>query len=201
MNNATQPPSFAPGAPIRANTRFMLSHPLHALALGFGTGLSPKAPGTAATLGAWISYAALSAYLSRTTMAWCLVAALALGWWSSTVTARRLQLRDPGCIVVDEIAAFWLVLWLLNAGSWTLALLAFALFRFFDAVKPGVVGWADRLSHQVDPQRDAKGWVKIGAGIMFDDYVAAGCSLLVVWALQWAVQQAGVMQGLGAYLL
>ena len=92
---------------------------------------------------------------------------------SPPVTARHLQSADPGAIVVDEVIAFWIVLWLVTpAGFWT-QLVAFALFRFFDAVKPGPVGWADRLLH------GAHGW-RGGFGIMLDDLVAAGCALLVI---------------------
>ena len=58
--------------------------------------------------------------------------------------------------------------------------LAFALFRFFDAVKPGPVGWADALFHDVDPARDPTAWTKAGFGIMLDDLVAAACTLLVI---------------------
>jgi phosphatidylglycerophosphatase A len=54
------------------------------------------------------------------------------------------------------------------------------LFRFFDAVKPGPVGWADQLYHDVDPGTDPGAWHKAGWGIMFDDLIAAFCTLLVV---------------------
>ena len=98
---------------------------------------------------------------------------LLAGWWAATVTARHLQSADPGAIVVDEVIAFWIVLWLVTpAGFWT-QLVAFALFRFFDAVKPGPVGWADRLLH------GAHGW-RGGFGILLDDLVAAFCTLLVM---------------------
>jgi phosphatidylglycerophosphatase A len=79
---------------------------------------------------------------------------------------------DPGQIVVDEIAAFWLVLWLVMPTGFWGQLAAFALFRFFDAAKPGPVGWADRLFKGF-------GW-RGGFGILFDDLVAAGCTVLVV---------------------
>jgi phosphatidylglycerophosphatase A len=91
-----------------------------------------------------------------------------------------MQVQDPGSIVWDEVAAFWLVLWLvMPAGFWAQAV-AFALFRFFDAVKPGPVGWADALFHDVNPQTDPRAWGKAGFGIMFDDLVAAACTLLVI---------------------
>jgi phosphatidylglycerophosphatase A len=65
------------------------------------------------------------------------------------------------------------------AGFWAQCV-AFALFRFFDAVKPGPVGWADQLYHGVDPATDPAAWRKAGFGIMFDDVVAAACTLGVM---------------------
>ena len=94
------------------------------------------------------------------------------GWWAAEVTALHMGIADPGHIVVDEIVAIWLVLWLaMPMGFWGQAA-AFALFRFFDAAKPQPVRWADQLF---------KGFGARGAwGIMFDDLVAAFCTLLVI---------------------
>ena len=101
-----------------------------------------------------------------------IAASLAIGWWACTVTAGRMRVLDPGNIVWDEVVAFWIVLWLLMpAGFWG-QLIAFVLFRFFDAVKPGPVAWADDLFHGF-------GW-RGGFGIIFDDLVAAFCTLLVI---------------------
>jgi phosphatidylglycerophosphatase A len=97
-----------------------------------------------------------------------------VGWWACTVTARDLGIADPGAIVWDEVVAFWLILWLLTPASFWMQLLAFALFRFFDAVKPGPVAWADALFK--DHPRPALR----GLGILADDFVAAGCTLLVL---------------------
>jgi phosphatidylglycerophosphatase A len=84
---------------------------------------------------------------------------------------------DPGSIVWDEVLAFWLVLWLIAPSSFIGQLVAFALFRFFDAAKPGPVGWADRLFKS---ERGAPiGWTQ-GMGILVDDFVAAGCTLAVI---------------------
>lgn len=167
-------------APIaRPGAAFLWSHPAHAIALGFGSGLSPKAPGTAGTLWAWLCFVVLQLWLTPTQMAWVVALSLPLGWWACTVCARDMRVRDPGSIVWDEVAAFWLVLWVLWPAGWITQLAAFALFRFFDAVKPGPVGWADQLFHAVDVERDRHGWSKTGLGIMLDDLVAAGCTLLV----------------------
>ena len=93
---------------------------------------------------------------------------------SADLQAFRIWRKTPGHKeAYDEVVAFWIVLWLvLPAGFW-MQLAAFALFRFFDAVKPGPVGWADRLFH------DARGW-RGGLGIVLDDLVAAACALLVI---------------------
>ncbi|RFO96104.1 phosphatidylglycerophosphatase A [Rhodoferax lacus] len=168
-------------APIdRPSVRFMLSHPAHWFALGFGSGLSRIAPGTAGTLWAWISYVVLSQWLTTTAWGWVIAASLPLGWWACTVTARNMRVLDPGSIVWDEVAAFWLVLWLVMPASLAAQAMAFGLFRFFDAVKPGPVGWADALFHHVNPHTDRHAWTKAGFGIMFDDLVAAACTLLVI---------------------
>jgi phosphatidylglycerophosphatase A len=151
----------------------MAGHPAHWLALGFGSGLSPIAPGTMGTLWAWGAWAVLGSWLNPTQLGWLLAASLPVAWWASTVTARHLRTADPSAIVIDEVVAFWAVLWLLlPAGFWAQCM-AFALFRFFDAVKPGPVGWADRLLH------GAQGW-RGGFGIVLDDVVAAFCTLLLI---------------------
>jgi phosphatidylglycerophosphatase A len=156
----------------RPTAAFLLSHPAHAVALGFGSGLSPIAPGTCATLWAWIAYVALGYWLSPFALGALVAVSLPLGWWACTLTARHLQVADPGAIVWDEIACFWLVLWLLLPAGWAAQLAAFLLFRLFDAAKPGPVRWADRTFKGF-------GW-RGGFGIMADDLVAAFCTLLVL---------------------
>ena len=165
---------------VRPSVRFMLSHPAHLLALGFGSGLSRIAPGTSGTLWAWLSFLALSPYM--TDARWGLLIALSLpvGWWASTVTARNMGVLDPGSIVWDEVVAFWLVLWLVTPAGLIGQAIAFGLFRYFDAAKPGPVGWADALFHHVNPATDPGAWRKAGFGIMLDDLVAAGCVVLVI---------------------
>ncbi len=158
----------------------MLSHPAHLLGLGFGSGLSRIAPGTSGTLWAWIAFVVFSQWLGDAGWAWVIGLSLPLGWWACTVTARNMGVLDPGNIVWDEVVAFWLVLWLVTPTGLVGQVMAFGLFRFFDAVKPGPVGWADALFHQVDPQTDPRAWSKAGFGIMLDDLVAAGCTVLVI---------------------
>ena len=162
--------------------RFLLSHPAHAIALGFGSGLSPVAPGTAGTLWAWLVFALLESRLDALQWGGLIGAGALLGWWACTVAARHLALADPGAIVWDEIVAFWLVLWLVTPASFWAQAWAFMLFRIFDAAKPGPVAWADSL-YKVRRGQPI-GWPQ-GFAIMFDDIVAALCTLLVIalWRL------------------
>ena len=169
-------------APAGVNAHFMMAHPAHVLALGFGAGLSPKAPGTAGTLWAWATFALLQPHLNDAQWATLIALSIAVGWWACTRTARAMRVMDPGSIVWDEVAAFWLVLWLISPSGFWGQLVAFALFRFFDAAKPGPVAWADQLFHGVDPTGDRYAWHKAGWGIMLDDLVAAFCTLLVMAA-------------------
>ena len=165
-----EPP--APPLARRPTVRFMLAHPAHLIALGFGSGLSPKAPGTVGTLWAWLAWLVLSLWLNPLQLGLLIGAGTLVGWWACTVTADHLGVLDPGNIVWDEVVAFWLVLWLVLPTGWLGQLIAFALFRFFDAVKPGPVRWADNAFH-------GSGW-RGGFGILLDDFVAAFCTLLVI---------------------
>jgi len=167
--------------PRRAGVGFMVAHPAHLLALGFGSGLAPWAPGTVGTAWAWLAFVVLDPALGDTGWGVLIAASLLLGWWACTVTACDLGTADPSCVVWDEIVAFWIVLWLLTPAGLTAQAVAFALFRVFDAAKPGPVGWADRLfkGRQFGgPIGKAQGF-----GILFDDLVAALCTLLpiAVW--------------------
>ena len=65
--NSTPPP-LSP--PVRPNVKFLLAHPAHFIALGFGSGLSRVAPGTAGTLWAWLAYLALQRWMSVEQMGW-----------------------------------------------------------------------------------------------------------------------------------
>jgi phosphatidylglycerophosphatase A len=154
------------------NRRFLLSHPAHFIALGGGSGLSRLAPGTAGTLWAWAVFLLLQIWLTPLQMGVLIAASTLIGWWACTVTAQHLGVADPGAIVWDEVIAFWLVLWLVTPTTFWGQLGAFVLFRYFDAAKPGPVRWADSLFKGF-------GW-RGGWGIIFDDLVAAFCTLLVI---------------------
>ena len=169
---ALSSPTAYPSAPRRPTVAFLLAHPAHFIALGFGAGLSRMAPGTVGTLWAWLAYLLLQHLLLPAGIGVVIAVSIPLGWWACTLTARHLGVADPGCVVWDEVVAFWLVLWLaMPMGFWGQAA-AFALFRFFDAAKPGPVGWADSLFKGF-------GW-RGGWGILWDDFVAAFCTLLVI---------------------
>ena len=154
------------------NRRFLMSHPAHFIALGAGSGLSRLAPGTAGTLWAWAVFLLLQIWLSPLQMGLLIAASTLVGWWACTVTAQHMGVADPGAIVWDEVIAFWLVLWLVTPATFWGQLGAFILFRYFDAAKPGPVRWADSLFKGF-------GW-RGGWGIIFDDLVAAFCTLLVI---------------------
>ncbi len=159
----------AAAAAPRASWRFAVSNPLRLIALGFGSGLSPIAPGTAGTLFAWASYDLLSLWLSPLQWAVIIAVGALLGIWACHHTAQALSTDDPSPVVWDEIIAFWLVLLLVMPAGWAEQLAAFLLFRAFDAGKWLAVGWADRH-------------VKGGFGIMLDDLIAAFFTLLVLAA-------------------
>jgi len=166
----------------RPTFHFAWSHPAHAIALGFGAGLSRWAPGTVGTLWAWAAYALLGQALSAAAIATVIAVSLVVGWWACTLTARHMDVADPSSVVWDEVVAFWIVLWLvMPAGFWAQAV-AFGLFRFYDAVKPGPVGWADRLCKRPAGAAPHEGWGWAGFGILFDDLVAAFCTLLTIAA-------------------
>ncbi len=164
-------------APIRPTARFMRGHLAHWVALGFGSGLSRWAPGTVGTLWAWAAFVVADRWLTTAQWGWVIAAGLPLGWWACTATARHMGTADPGAIVWDEVLAFWLILWLVMPTGLLGQAVAFGLFRFFDAAEPGPVGWADR-AYTLRPGQTI-GW-RQGWGILFDDLVAALCTLLVI---------------------
>ena len=149
---------------VKPGWRFLLSHPAHLLSLGFGSGLARKAPGTFGTLAAFPIYWVLAPRLTDWQFLIVLAGAVAVGVWVCDITGKALGVADYGGIVWDEIVAFLLVL-LFTPPGWDWALLAFALFRFFDIVKPPPIRYFDSNWHG-------------GLGVMFDDLLAAGYALL-----------------------
>jgi phosphatidylglycerophosphatase A len=147
----------------------MLRHPARLIALGFGTGLSPFAPGTVGTLLGfpvyWLASGLLAPYGPPAMLA--LIATLfLLGVWACARTGHDLGIADHSGMNWDEIVAFQLVL-LLTPPAWQWQAFAFFGFRFFDVVKPPPI-------RQVDAR------LKGGLGVMFDDILAAGYTLLAM---------------------
>lgn len=155
----------------RVSVAFLFQHPAHFIALGFGTGLAPKAPGTAGTLLAYPIFFGLIGALSLVQQLTIVVALFLGGIWCCTVTGRNLGVVDHGAIVWDEVVAMLLVLTFTPFG-WMWYALAFALFRVMDILKPFPIGLADRK-------------IKNGFGVMFDDLIAAIYSIAVLNILEW----------------
>jgi phosphatidylglycerophosphatase A len=147
-----------------------LKHPVHFLALGFGSGLLPRAPGTFGTL------AAIPVYLllSPLSLAWYLAVVLLIcvtGIAICDYTSKQLRVHDHPGIVFDEIAGYLLTMTALPFGVWWM-LAGFVAFRFFDIIKPWPISWLDKHVHG-------------GLGIMLDDLLAAVMAWLVLQSIQW----------------
>ena len=152
--------------PHRPNLRFVYAHPAHGIAFAGGIGLAPFAPGTFGTLLAFPLFALLVATTGAVTQLFVFIVLFAIGAWACQVTGRALGVSDHGGMVWDETVAFLLVLMFTPAG-WAWQIAAFALFRFFDIVKP-------------QPIRHFDSTLKNGFGVMFDDLLAAGYTLLLL---------------------
>src|SRR5262245_9825369 len=150
----------------RPDFNFAFRHPAHFVALGFGAGVFPWAPGTAGTLVAFPIWWLIGGAYDPLTLFIFLGALFVIGVWACTRTGRDLGVSDHGSMCWDEIVAFLLVLAMLpDDPLWQVA--AFFLFRLFDVVKP-------------PPIRDFEMSFKGGFGVMFDDILAAGYTLLVL---------------------
>lgn len=151
-----------------AQRRAILSGPAGWIASGFGSGLSPYAPGTAGSLAALVPWLALRE-LPLPAYALALVLAFVLGVWASNRVVAKLRIEDPGVIVWDEFVGQWIALAPLLAwpAGWPWIVAAFVLFRVFDVCKPWPVSWADRN-------------VEGGLGVMLDDVLAGAYAALVL---------------------
>jgi phosphatidylglycerophosphatase A len=144
---------------------FLLAHPAHLIAFGFGAGLAPVAPGTAGTALGWAIGWGLGA-LHPDAVLPAALACFLVGLWACDVTGRNLGVADHGGMVWDEVAAFLLVLAIVPRElAWQTA--AFVAFRFFDIAKP-------------PPIRSLERRYGGGFGVMFDDLVAAAYTLLLL---------------------
>ncbi|MFZ6816466.1 phosphatidylglycerophosphatase A [Undibacterium sp. Rencai35W] len=154
----------------RPTARFMLAHPAHVIAQGFGSGLSPVMPGTSGTLFAWLSFNVLTMrwpeLFTPAVWTWIILFGFAIGIWACSVTGKNMGVSDHGSMVWDEIIAFWLVLLLVLPASFSTQCWAFFWFRVFDMIKPPPIGYFDRQ-------------LKGGFGVMWDDILAAFYTLLL----------------------
>jgi phosphatidylglycerophosphatase A len=154
----------------KPSLQFLLAHPAHFFALGCGSGLAPKAPGTFGTLFAWATFALFHPYFSDFGLIFLLTVAYGAGIWFIDITGKAIGDPDHGSIVWDEIVPFWLIL-LMTPDTFFWQLAAFMLFRYFDITKP-------------QPARYFDEHVKNGFGVMADDLVAAGYTLLALALLK-----------------
>ena len=154
--------------PISA--RAVFTDPVHFIAFGFGSGLSPFAPGTIGTLVAIPLW-----WLLAQTPSWLYIAVTLLltivGCWICGESAHRLGVHDHGGIVWDEIVGFLITMIAVPVG-WVWMLAGFLLFRFFDIAKPWPARWFDTR-------------VENGIGIVMDDVVAGiyACAVLQAAAI------------------
>ena len=151
----------------------LISNPIHFLAFGFGSGLSPVAPGTVGTLMA-VPLLFLLAQLNLVGFVLVTVIVSLAGIYICGKTARDMGVHDHGGIVWDEFAGYFITMLPLQTlgsvyepGYWFIALIGFIAFRFFDALKPWPISWFDKN-------------IEGGLGIMLDDIIAALPSLAVV---------------------
>ncbi len=145
-----------------------LKDPVHLMAFGFGSGAAARAPGT------WGSLAAIPFWLALAWMPpvayWFFVFfAFLIGVWLCGKTARDLKVHDHGGIVWDEFVGMWIVLGLFPDNIYGV-LMAFALFRLFDVVKPWPINWLD--NH-----------LPGGLGIMVDDVVAGFMAMAALYSI------------------
>ena len=160
---------------ISPDRHFLLRHPAHFLALGCGTGLAAKAPGTIGTLAALPLFGALMLLPEASHLA--VIALLFLiGIPICQIAGNGLGVSDHGSSVWDEIVAMLLVLEF-TPRHWTWWLAAFLLFRLFDIWKPF-------------PIRQCDARLKGGFGVMFDDLLAALYAIALLKGLQWLMMTA-----------
>jgi phosphatidylglycerophosphatase A len=141
----------------KSTEKFSLKNPIHFLALGFGSGLMPKAPGTFGTL------AAIPLYFLMMPLSSLYYAAIVLlicisGIYICGKAASDAGVHDHGAIVWDEIAGFLITMFMVPV-SWQSIVVGFLLFRIFDIFKPWPISYIDKNVHG-------------GFGIMFDDVLA-----------------------------
>lgn len=153
----------------RPTLDWVVKKPWRLIAFGGGTGVLRAGPGTWGTVLAWVLWVLGLHVLTDTHMALFLSVSFFLGCWACHRTGYDLGVSDHSGMNWDEMVAFWLVLWLIPQ-TWLAQGIAFALFRFFDILKPAPIRYFDRRLHN-------------GFGVMWDDLLAAAYTLLVMAVL------------------
>ena len=151
--------------------RLSLLNPVHFLALGFGSGLAAKMPGTFGTLAALPLVVLLSHYASFSVYLAVTILVSIVGIWICGKTAKDMGVHDDSSIVWDEVAGM-LITMLAVPLSWQTLLAGFVLFRFFDILKPWPISYLDKHVHG-------------GFGIMIDDVLAGIFALICVQVLAY----------------
>jgi phosphatidylglycerophosphatase A len=160
---------------FRPTPKFVFAHPAHFIALGFGSGLAPLAPGTVGTLLAFPLFVLLDWLLPPLPLFGTIVPLyffgvivlfFGIGVWACGRTGRALGISDHSGMNWDEVVAMLLIL-LFTPSGWGWWAFAFFAFRFFDVVKPPPIRHIDRT-------------MKGGFGVMFDDIVAAFYTLVLM---------------------
>ncbi|HLX23681.1 MAG TPA: phosphatidylglycerophosphatase A [Usitatibacter sp.] len=161
------------------DARFLVSHPAHFIALGFGAGLAPRAPGTVGTVVSLLLYWALAQFLAPLAIAFAAIPLFFIGVWACDVTGRDLGASDHGAMVWDEIVAFLPLAAIASQSFWFQAGV-FVVFRIFDIWKPYPIRLLERN-------------IKGGMGVMIDDVVAAAYTyILFIIFIVFAVRVLGL---------
>lgn len=170
-------PDQAPTS-LRPTWSWLSQHPARMLAFGFGSGLAPVAPGTVGTLWAWATGLVIlyGFELTSTEIFIGLTLGFLIGILVCAVAGRDIGQPDHGGMVWDEIIAFWIILVFIMPASIWMQLLAFGIFRWLDAVKPGPIKKIDQFFKTWSPKTPfEKEWELAirGFGVMIDDLAAA----------------------------
>ena len=176
---------------IKPTLKWIFQTASRTIAFGFGSGLSPVAPGTAGTLWAWAAFLVGEYFLTTEDFLWVIGGGILLGCCVCGQVSEELGKKDFGGIVWDEIVAFWIVLIVIMPTSIWMQVIAFGLFRFFDAVKPGPIGMIDQYFKNLESDQQPSNLLQIlwrGFGIMVDDLAAAFFTLLALALLQFVIK-------------
>ena len=152
--------------------KISLLNPIHLLAVGFGSGLIHPAPGTWGSLAGTMLGVILLSLLGVKIFLIFTALCFLLGCYLCQKTTADMGVHDHGSIVWDEFVGVFIVLAAIPSLSWQWIVATFALFRFFDILKPFPIRYFDEK-------------LESGFGIMVDDVLAAIYAVIVVFAIQY----------------